>query len=146
MERVTIRPLQATDAKAVERITRLSPEAAHWTFEGYRGLPGWVAEDDRVVLGFLFARIASDEMEILNLAVEPAAREHGVGGDLLSAALAYGAKAAVASVFLEVRESNLRARRFYERRGFAVTGRRPRYYHRPDEDALVMAHALAVAP
>jgi ribosomal-protein-alanine N-acetyltransferase len=143
---VTIRPLQASDAGAIERITRLSPEAAHWTSQGYQGLPGWVAENDGEVVGFLFARIAADEMEILNLAVEPAAREHGVGGALLAAALAYGAKAAVTSVFLEVRESNRRARQFYERRGFAVTGRRPRYYHRPEEDALVMAHAQAVAP
>jgi ribosomal-protein-alanine N-acetyltransferase len=37
-----------------------------------------------------------------------------------------------------VRRSNETARRLYERFGFEVMGLRPRYYARPDEDALVL--------
>jgi ribosomal-protein-alanine N-acetyltransferase len=61
-------------------------------------------------------------------------------------ALEHGRRAGATRIFLEVRESNLGARRFYEQRGFAVTGRRLRYYRQPDEDALLMARAVAAAP
>lgn len=138
----TIRPLRPADVDAIERITARSPEAAHWQPGSYANLPGWVAESDTSVIGFLFVRVVADEMEILNLAVEPAERERGVGGALLDAALSYGAQAGAARVFLEVRESNLRARRFYQERCFVVTDRRPRYYRSPEEDALVMARSL----
>lgn len=142
----TIRQRRPEDADAIERITSRSPEAARWRPESYGKLPGWVAESETGVLGFLFARIVADEMEILNLAVEPTDRERGIGGGLLDAALAHGRQAGATRVFLEVRESNVAARRFYERRGFVVTGRRPRYYHQPEEDALVMVRALDSSP
>jgi ribosomal-protein-alanine N-acetyltransferase len=142
MEGLTIRPLRPADADAIERITGESPEAAHWSAEGYLALPGWVAENASGVLGFLLARVAADEMEILNLAVTPSARQQGVGSALLGAAVAHGSRSGAFRVFLEVRESNLGARRFYERHGFLVTGRRPRYYRGPDEDALIMGRTL----
>jgi ribosomal-protein-alanine N-acetyltransferase len=39
---------------------------------------------------------------------------------------------------LEVRESNLAARRLYERLGFTITAKRPKYYTEPEEDALIL--------
>ena len=52
------------------------------------------------------------------------------------------------SVWLEVRESNVRARAIYERYGFSVLGRRPGYYPAPQgrEDALLMSITVAAAP
>jgi ribosomal-protein-alanine N-acetyltransferase len=44
----------------------------------------------------------------------------------------------VATVFLEVRESNSAARRLYGALGFAQVGRRRNYYRRPTEDAVVL--------
>lgn len=41
------------------------------------------------------------------------------------------------AVFLEVRESNMAARRLYEKLGFAETGRRRGYYANPPEDAVL---------
>jgi [ribosomal protein S18]-alanine N-acetyltransferase len=41
-------------------------------------------------------------------------------------------------VFLEVRESNANARRLYEQCGFAVIGKRRRYYQHPAEDGIVL--------
>jgi ribosomal-protein-alanine acetyltransferase len=143
---MTIRPLDGADAEAVERITRLSPEAADWPMGSYSGLPAWVAESEGRVVGLLVARIAADEMEILNLAVDPESRRRGAGTALVDVALEHGRRAGAARVFLEVRESNLAARRFYERRGFAVTGRRSRYYRQPEEDALLMTREVAPMP
>lgn len=145
MEGVRIRLLRATDAEATERIIAESPEATRWNPEKCEGLPVWVAERATGVAGFVIACVAADEMEILDLAVEPASRRRGVGSALVDAALEHGRKAGAASVFLEVRESNERARRFYQKHGFAVSGRRPRYYREPGEDALVMSRSLGRA-
>ena len=133
--------LPADDA-AVEAITRRSPEAASWSAKGYAGLPAWVAETGGKVNGFLAARVVADEMEILNLAVDPDERGRGVGGALLGTAIEHGRRSGSRRAFLEVRESNRRAQRFYERHGFAVCGRRSRYYTHPEEDALLMACTL----
>jgi ribosomal-protein-alanine N-acetyltransferase len=54
---------------------------------------------------------------------------------------ALGARA----VYLEVRESNLAARRLYAAEGFVPVGRRPRYYRRPTEDAIVLRAVILAA-
>jgi [ribosomal protein S18]-alanine N-acetyltransferase len=54
-------------------------------------------------------------------------------GDFLDHVRAQGATAVV----LEVRESNRAARSLYEKWAFEETGRRVRYYHDPEEDAIV---------
>ena len=48
----------------------------------------------------------------------------------------------VASVLLEVRESNLPAQNCYAQAGFTVVGRRKNYYELPKEDALLMGREL----
>ena len=57
---------------------------------------------------------------------------------ILQAAASFGTR----SVFLEVRESNVAARKLYESRGFAVAGSRKQYHRKPAEDAIVMRRAL----
>jgi len=51
----------------------------------------------------------------------------------------------IAAVFLEVRDSNQRARELYASRGFEEVGRRRRYYRRPVEDAIVLRRTLSLA-
>ena len=45
-------------------------------------------------------------------------------------------------MFLEVRESNIAARKLYEKAGFEPTGRRKSYYTDPLEDALLYRRSL----
>jgi len=123
------------------------PEIAQWTKRDYDRvaageMPGWVAEEPKETMGFLVARLAGSEIEILNLAVRPEARRRGIGTSLVEAALAWGRESRAESAILEVRESNLAALRFYERHNFQVTGRRPRYYASPIEDALLLTAPL----
>jgi len=52
----------------------------------------------------------------------------------------------VRKVFLEVEENNQPARRLYEQTGFAVVGRRERYYRQPGGEhlnALLMRRDLS---
>jgi ribosomal-protein-alanine N-acetyltransferase len=94
--------------------------------------------DDDIVAGYVVAWFVADEGEIANLAVDPAGWGMGVGKALLDAALAEGARRGAAAVYLEVRDSNERARRLYRSRGFHEVGRRRGYYRHPDEDAIVL--------
>jgi [ribosomal protein S18]-alanine N-acetyltransferase len=100
--------------------------------------------DGDAIVGYVVAWFAGGEGEITNIAVERARRRAGVGGSLLDAALEEGTRRKALAVFLEVRESNVSARRLYHSRGFEEVGRRPRYYRKPSEDAIVLRCVLAL--
>jgi ribosomal-protein-alanine N-acetyltransferase len=87
-------------------------------------------------------RQVADEGEILNLAVRRQNRRRGEGHGLLSAILEQLHRRGVNKVFLEVRESNEVGIAFYEKMGFAETGRRPGYYRDPEEAAVLMEKKL----
>jgi ribosomal-protein-alanine N-acetyltransferase len=82
----------------------------------------------RKVIGFSVSRMAADEAEILSIAVTESHRGRGLSNKLLLTHLGHLAGRGVRTVFLEVEENNRPARRLYERAGFAVVGRRERYY------------------
>ncbi len=94
------------------------------------------------VAGYVIAQDAADEGEILNLAVAPARHRGGIGRALVARTLATLARRGASRVFLEVRESNAAARALYAALGFGEVGRRPRYYRRPVEDAIVLRAAI----
>jgi ribosomal-protein-alanine N-acetyltransferase len=97
-----------------------------------------VAETADGVAGYVVALDAADEGEILNLAVAPAGRRHGLGRALVEAILAALNNRGAQHVYLEVRESNAPARALYAAHGFREVGRRKQYYRRPVEDAIVL--------
>ena len=86
--------------------------------------------------GFAVSRLAADEAEILSIAVAASHRGRGLSRNLLLTHLGHLARRGVRTVFLEVEENNQPARRLYERAGFAVVGRRERYYRQPDGEQL----------
>jgi ribosomal-protein-alanine N-acetyltransferase len=94
------------------------------------------------VVGYVVAWFAADEGEIANVAVAPAARGRGIGGLLLDAAIAAAPEHGAGALYLDVRESNARARALYDSRGFVEVGRRRRYYRRPSEDAIVLRRSI----
>jgi ribosomal-protein-alanine N-acetyltransferase len=94
------------------------------------------------VAGYVVAWFVADEGEIANLAVDPAGWGGGIGQALLDAALEEGERRGAVAVYLEVRDSNERARRLYRSRRFEEVGRRREYYQRPVEDAIVLRRLL----
>ena len=139
--------METGDLAAVTAIQSMCPEIAQWTTQDYvravqDDMAGWIAEENGAVSGFIVARRVANDLEILNFAVQPSRRHRGVGAALLRAVLAWGATFHSEKAFLEVRVANLAAIRFYEHNGFEVTGRRPRYYTAPIEDALVLTASL----
>src|SRR5262249_39927877 len=115
----TIRALREEDAAAVSAILREAPEAGFWPEASveevlqWQGVLGLASEAGGQVSGFLIARQAGDEAEILNLAVAQGYRRRGEGGALLTAAMETLRAQGVSRVFLEVRESNHAAITFY---------------------------------
>lgn len=98
-----------------------------------------VADDgDGTVIGFAITRTVSGESELLNIAVDSARRNRGIGALLLDAAMDRCREAGGQEMWLEVRASNAGARTLYAARGFAEAGVRKRYYQAPREDAIVL--------
>lgn len=79
-----------------------------------------------------------DEAHIATIAVHPNYRRMGIGKKLLSTALQEAIQRGAKMATLEVREGNLAAANMYTQFGFKVAGRRPRYYHDTQEDAIIM--------
>ncbi len=145
--KITIRALKSTDAAAIAEIEALCLDAAQWGIDGYARLDsgelnGWAAELEHDLLAFIVVQTAADELEILNLGVDPAFRRQGLATRLLSMALTAGEKNRASRAFLEVRESNAVARAFYRSQRFLETGRRKGYYSHSYEDALVLSLPL----
>jgi len=94
--------------------------------------------DGHQLAGYIVARLGAEELHINNVAVRENYRGRGIGQELLNRILEEGKKSQVGCAFLELRAGNTAALALYEKCGFKVTSRRPRYYTDPVEDALVM--------
>ena len=139
---VVVRRMLSSDVPAVLTILKESPEASLWTPAGLLEIASkdgaWVAALDERVVGFLTGQAAADEFELTNLAVARDHRQRGVGRELVKVALAWSRTAGAVKTFLEVRASNGGAIAFYTRLGFKPSGRRPKYYQSPEDDAVLM--------
>jgi ribosomal-protein-alanine N-acetyltransferase len=81
--------------------------------------------------GFIMSRIIAGEAEILSVAVAPARRGKGLARQMLNLHLRRLAALGTRTIFLEVDEGNVPARRLYQRAGFQAVGRREGYYADP---------------
>jgi ribosomal-protein-alanine N-acetyltransferase len=144
---VIIRALRTTDLPVVvqlEQTTMVDPWNEAQLAEELEAVNGvsLVAEQDGLVCGYALFRTCTPESELLRLAVAPEWRRQGVGKGLLEYALRSFAGQGYTSCFLEVRASNVEARRLYAQAGFAQIGIRKKYYHQPVEDALQLCRNL----
>jgi ribosomal-protein-alanine N-acetyltransferase len=143
---LTIAPMSVPDVSAVHAILKQSPEASMWSeaslLESTSMGTAWVARMNGTVAGILIGRGAADEFEILNMAVGIMWRRRKVATRLVEAALERARFAGARKAYLEVRASNEGGISFYKRMGFQETGRRPDYYARPREDAVLLVLKL----
>ena len=94
------------------------------------------------VVGYVGSQTVLDEADVMNVAVDPAYRRQGVGKGLMLALMAALRQVGVRTLALEVRASNEAAQALYKNLGFEQAGRRPGYYARPREDALILKKRL----
>jgi len=132
------------DLPAVHAIEKAS-FAVPWPTDAYRNelttnrLASYVVAraDDAIMV---------DEAHVTTFAVDPRWRRRGVGEQLLLALLDLAVTRRAREATLEVRLSNMPARRLYEKYGFKPVGIRPRYYSDNGEDALIMTTDALESP
>lgn len=147
---VSVRAMTEEDLDAVAALEAFSPDP--WTraqlaeelaapFAHCLVLCGMV-DTDSVVLGFCTAQLAADEATLNAITVAPACRGRGYGLRLLAALEARLCAQGAAALYLEVRSRNAPALALYQKAGYTVTGRRPRFYRAPPDDAITMKKTL----
>ncbi len=102
----------------------------------------YVAESEGSIAGYIGAYEAGDSMDITNVAVSDEFRRCGIGGMLVKQIIkdAKGAKCTMVS--LEVRESNEKAIKLYEKEGFSYVGIRKNFYSKPTENAIIYQYVF----
>jgi len=145
-EPVKIRLATAADIPAIIALDRNTQSAAHWSEAAYRDIfkPGTATRISLVgernhgsLLGFVIARINSEDCELENIVVADGVQRQGIGSGLVQALKAEVQRQGATRIFLEVRESNSPARALYEKCGFQIIGHRSSYYSGPAEDAIL---------
>lgn len=101
-----------------------------------------VAEMSGMVVGYVGSQAVLDAADMMNLAVSPDYRQMGIGQALVNSLVHNLRQKNIIALLLEVRVSNLSAISLYEKLGFLQIGRRPKYYHNPREDALILRKEL----
>lgn len=103
-----------------------------------------IGHGEKPPIGFVLARLAADEGEILTVAVARAHRRLGLGWRLMDAVLRELHSQRAEALFLEVDEANAPAIALYRRLGFFEVGKRPAYYETAGgrSGALVMRRDL----
>lgn len=91
------------------------------------------AYDKGQLVGFLAIQLLAGEIEITNIAIKSSHQGQGLADQLMNQLVNHEPP-----IFLEVRESNLKAQNLYRKHGFVPVGLRKNYYHTPTEDAVLM--------
>lgn len=144
---VTIVPMTAAHVPAVAELERLC-FSTPWNedilnHELVNPLSLWyVAEVEGQVAGYVGSQTVIDEADMMNIAVFPQFRRMGIAKMLLDKLEDTLAGNGVLWLALEVRASNEAAITLYQSRGYEQVGRRPRYYFKPTEDALILKKGL----
>jgi GNAT superfamily N-acetyltransferase len=119
---VEIRPLEEDDREWVERFVRErwgSPVVvAHGTRYLPRELPGLLALEEGEPVGLLTYSIEDDACEIVT--IDSVTESKGVGTALVEAAAEAARAAGCRRLWLITTNDNLRALRFYQKRGFSL--------------------------
>lgn len=148
-----IRRIAAADIDAVLALEEKTPEAPHWNRREYERClassdsgsvmgAAFVANAAGEVVGFSVGKLVAGVCELESMAVACEVRGQGIGAMLVSAVTDWARANGGDRIELEVRASNARAIRLYERAGLCREGLRAGYYHSPDEDAVLMGAAL----
>ena len=102
-----------------------------------------VAEKDEEIIGYCISYSVLDEAEIARIAVASSQRKQGAGQEILKETCRICKEKGIERLLLDVRESNVNARRFYKAFGFDEDGIRKNFYDNPKEHAVLMSMILS---
>jgi ribosomal-protein-alanine N-acetyltransferase len=136
------------DAVAAVEKTAYTHPWAHGNFTDslVAGYHACVLLQGQELRGYYVLMKGLDEAHLLNITVDPEHQGQGLARLMLDDLTAWSTRQGAQCLWLEVRISNARARRIYERYGFEEVGVRRNYYPLSAfkrEDAVVMSLPLA---
>ena len=148
---VRVRPVEAAHIADLIRIGE-ETNLSRWSAQSYideiknpHSLMLRLVGEDNSTIGFVVGRLVIGGMieavmdaEIYNIAVTASQQRKGFGHVLFDAFLQECLKREAENIWLEVRESNEKAIKFYETNGFERVQIRPSFYENPREHALLM--------
>ncbi len=142
-----IRPMTMEDCERVAAIEAVS-FSVPWSLRAFtetvekHNFRYYVAEEKGEILGYCGFLYVLDEAEIPNVCVKSSARRLGIGRQMMSVLMEEAKKLGISVLYLEVRESNMAARKLYESLGFVENGIRKNFYEQPTEHAILMSRTL----
>lgn len=148
---IKIEKLKLENVKEIEQISREQFDASGWQIELFEEEIdkvdhfAYVAKLGKKIVGFLFFMrtfgTIGEEFNILNIATKRGFENRGIATKLFAFLKEYAVKNSIKSLWLEVRESNENAKKFYQNFGFQVDYIRKQYYSN-GESALVLSFRL----
>jgi ribosomal-protein-alanine N-acetyltransferase len=117
-----------------------------WTEEDFlrclrqRNCIGMVAEHGEKVVGFMIYELHKNKLHIMNFAVHPAWRRHGVGAQMVGKLISKLSSHRRTRITLEVRETNLVAQLFFRTQEFKAVRVLRAFYEDSGEDAFLMEY------
>jgi ribosomal-protein-alanine acetyltransferase len=141
-----IQPAERSDLDAILALERATENAPHWPISAYSAVLDdpkaqrclFVAQTKGQLTGFAVGLINPAAAELESVVVAANSRRSGIGRALCKAVLDWTHSQGATEVILEVRAASAGAIALYASLGFTETGRRPRYYHDPEDDAVLM--------
>ncbi|AZG99880.1 TPA: ribosomal protein S18-alanine N-acetyltransferase [Proteus mirabilis] len=144
----TISPLNPADLPLAWEIEKLS-HSFPWSEETFYSNQGDHYFNlkiciDNIMVGFAITQLILDEATLFNIAIHPDYQGKGYGKALLLELIDNIEKKDIATLWLEVRESNQKASNLYESIGFNSVSVRKNYYPTATgkEDAIIMAYPI----
>ena len=147
---IIVRPVTAFDLAVLAELHAgifKAPWDQPWSVQSFGeilampGAQGWLMTRGAMPIGFMLARFALDEGEILLTGIAPEARRHGHAAHLMGVLMDHARASGIGTLFLEHAASNEAAGALYRRFGFSPIGRRRAYYERRGggrEDAITL--------
>ena len=143
-QQILVRKMKETDLDQVMEI-ETATFADAWTRSGFeeemkQTYTCYLCAEDQLagrIAGYCGYIRSFEEADICNVAVREEYRNRGIGELMLKELMRLGREDGIEAFTLEVRRSNLAARRLYEKLGFVTEGVRKNFYALPTEDALI---------
>ena len=143
--KIKIRPMTIKDIDSVIEIEKESYGKHHWSRESFfNELSSDLAfyfcalDENNNILGYIGSWQIMEEAHITTISVKPEYRRRKIGEALFHYAVENCYENGIKYITLEVRVSNDKAIKLYEKYGLKSLGTRKNYYQDNNEDALIM--------
>lgn len=136
--------------KDLEKVLILENQlfSSPWTYESYvfelkdNPFSHYVVLDEQGIKGYMGLWLNDDALQLTTIGVDHKVQNQGIATALIAYMLDYASENHVSVITLEVRVSNEKAIRLYDKAGFKKAAIRKQYYSNPDEDAILMMKQL----